>query len=129
MKSFPVITDGHSRAARRVLVLKEELHSNRTPSASRVCVACMLDVRAEGGTGDTEDGDDGDRDHTTSARGGRAKRRRRRRKLYRKTAYRITRLGRSVDRDGLKIRPSLADALPSASWHDKTATHLSRLSV
>ena len=96
MKSFPVITDGHSRAARRVLVLKEELHSNRTPSASRVCVACMLDVRAEGGTGDTEDGD-GDRDHTTSARGGRAKRRRRR-KLYRKTAYRITRLGRSLGR-------------------------------
>ena len=76
MKSFPVITVGHSRAARRVLVLKEELHSNRTPSASRVCVECMLHVRAEGGTeggtGDTEDGDDGDRDHTTSARGGRA---------------------------------------------------------
>ena len=42
MKSFPVITVGHSRAARRVLVLKEELHSNQTPSASRVCVECFM---------------------------------------------------------------------------------------
>ena len=65
MKYFPVIiTHGHSRAARRVLLLIEELHSNRIPSASRVCGECMLYVR-ERGTGDTEDGD-GDRDHTTS---------------------------------------------------------------